>query len=439
MKQIVPAMAFYEKMNKEAVPDSGTEYRLSRFCVSVPCADGTLLYHTLSGELWLLSGQEAEAAGQSEELIRHRFLVPKDFQERAYTDQFYQLAGMLGKKKHGLTDFTIFTTMDCNARCFYCYEFGRPRPVMPEQTAHDVASFITDQSKGQKVKIRWFGGEPLYNLRVIDIITDDLRQNGVSFQGDMASNGYLFDPDVVRRAGENWNLTNVQITLDGTEEVYNKAKAFIYKEGSPYQRVMNSIGMLLDSGIQVNIRLNLDEKNAENLNALVDEIVGRFENREKLLAYLGMLTNFDGRNAVTFHDGTMDKYERLLGRLRRLGLYRDIPKRVVQINCCMADNDNAVTVLPDGRLGKCEHESENRLIGSIYSEERDQEMIAEWKKPVRVPECESCPHYPICGRLHLCDYNKGTCTELSRRKSMVFLKNQIMNLYEKAADEKGKS
>ena len=434
MKQVVPAMAFYEKLSKKAVPATGTDYRLSHYCVPVPCTEGILHYHTLSGELLLLPGYEPESAEEREELVRRRFLVPKDYHEREYTDQLMKLAGMLGPKKHGITGFTIFTTLDCNARCFYCYELGRPRPVMSERTAHDTAAFIIKHSEGQEVTIRWFGGEPLYNLQVIDIITEDLRQNGVPFQCSMASNGYLFDADVIRRANDNWKLTKVQISLDGTEDIYNKSKAFIYKEGSPYQRVMKNIGMLLESGIQVNIRLNMDEKNAEDLNDLVDEIAGRFKDRNNLFAYVGLLANFDGRNAVVSHDGTIDKYERLFEKLRRLRLYCDIPKRVIQINSCMADNDNAVTILPDGRLGKCEHESEKKLIGSIYSKERDHEMIAEWKKPVLVPECENCPLYPICGKLQLCDWNKDPCTELSRRKSMVILKNQILNLYEKAVN-----
>ena len=43
----------------------------------------------------------------------------------------------------------------------------------------------------------------------------------------MISNGYLFSEEIIDRAARLWELRNVQITLDGTEKVYNETKAYI--------------------------------------------------------------------------------------------------------------------------------------------------------------------------------------------------------------------
>ncbi len=111
---------------------------------------------------------------------------------------------------------------------------------------------------------------------MIDRITGRLKEAGKEFRSTAVSNGYLFNDENVEKAVRDWNLRKVQITLDGTEEVYNRAKAFIYREGSPYRVVMDNIGRLLKAGIRVNVRLNIDRYNAEDLLDLADELRDAF-------------------------------------------------------------------------------------------------------------------------------------------------------------------
>lgn len=118
---------------------------------------------------------------------------------------------------------------------------------------------------GEKVGIQWFGGEPLFNKAVIDIICNDLTAKGVEYHSTMISNGYLFDDATVKQAVELWKLKRIQITLDGP---------------SSYQVVLANIERLLDAGVSVGIRLNMDNHNAENLMLLADELHERFAGRK---------------------------------------------------------------------------------------------------------------------------------------------------------------
>ncbi len=166
-----------------------------------------------------------------------------------------------------ITDYTIFTTTDCNARCFYCFEKNAARIPMSPGSAEKTAGFIAGHCGGNEVSISWFGGEPLYNMEAIDIICRGLRERGIPFNSKIVSNGYLFDREIIGRAKVDWELRSVQITLDGTEDVYNKAKAYIYKGVNAFRRVIGNIHLLLDAGIAVDIRLNIDTYNADNLTA----------------------------------------------------------------------------------------------------------------------------------------------------------------------------
>jgi sulfatase maturation enzyme AslB (radical SAM superfamily) len=52
----------------------------------------------------------------------------------------------------------------------------------------------------------WFGGEPLFNMDVIDLISSRVRAAGFNIMGSIVSNGYLFDDKVIQKAKDIWNL-----------------------------------------------------------------------------------------------------------------------------------------------------------------------------------------------------------------------------------------
>lgn len=55
----------------------------------------------------------------------------------------------------------------------------------------------------------------------------------------MVSNGYLFNPTLICEAVDVWKLRKIQITLDGTESVYEKIKQFGDKQS--FQKVIENI------------------------------------------------------------------------------------------------------------------------------------------------------------------------------------------------------
>ena len=119
---------------------------------------------------------------------------------------------------------------------------------MSEETGFKVVEFIADHcGKNRKVTLDWFGGEPTLGIERIDQISRGLREKQIRFTSLMISNGYLFSDELIRRATEIWNLTDIQITLDGTEEIYNRTKAYVNAENNPYHTVLDNICLLYTS------------------------------------------------------------------------------------------------------------------------------------------------------------------------------------------------
>lgn len=402
--------------------------------------DGTLLYNSLTGELLLLeNGESTEDEAIKAELIKKWFYVPENFDECKYSEQIRTIAEMLAPRSDALTAFTVFTTTDCNARCFYCYEKGSRKIPMSETTAQAAAEFMIRSCKGKKVSLHWFGGEPLCNTRAIDIITQALLRAEVEYTSQMISNAYLFDEETVKKAKELWRLKEVQITLDGTENTYNRVKAFIYENSSAYQTVLENIDRLLGADISVNIRLNLNRANSDDLMQLADELKARFGEQNRLYVYAALLYDYIGSgNGFPNAAAARAKQKQLQEKLCALGLSKPkCLKEEYRITQCMAANDNGVTILPDGHLGKCEHFPDDGFIGSIYDGITDKALVKAWKERKQPTEqCKSCAAFPLCSvGLKNCPSNREECTKEYRDGFLEMLREQMSNTYRRYAKQ----
>ena len=149
--------------------EEGETYRPMHFVVEQPVDDGLLLYHTMTKAMLLLSPGAAELYRNDPtalpQLIEQWFLVPTAYDDRLLSRQVRDVAKLVSEEKKGITGYTILTTTDCNARCFYCYEKGRPRRPMTDETALRTAQYIIDHCERQKVSLSWFGGSATVSWR----------------------------------------------------------------------------------------------------------------------------------------------------------------------------------------------------------------------------------------------------------------------------------
>ena len=440
-----PAKPYFKLLGEQKV-QAGANYRLMTFVVQAAIDDGLLLLHNMTKEMVLLSQEEQVVFEQSPtdlpELISHWFLVPEEHDDCQLSLQLRNVARLMEPKQTNITGYTVMTTSDCNARCFYCYELGQARRPMTEQTAQQVAEYIIKHSGGEEVSIGWFGGEPLFNKPVINHIANRLKEAGVKYSSTMTSNGFLLDAETVKEAHDLWNLKNVQITIDGTEQTYNRVKAFIYKGVNAYETVMQNIGHLLAADIAVTIRMNIDMHNADDLERLAEELHERFKDDKHLSAYLHLLFEDNAKRVGACNDDKrrllMEKMRLIEDKLEGWGLFRrHTYEPMIKTGYCMADNDGSVVIQPDGYITKCEHYTDSHHVGHINQDGFDAEKIAYFKeKGTMVKEfCRKCVKYPDCMFLLSCPNFEECYPEMPQ-----LYENQLreeMKLMYKAHLEKG--
>ena len=426
MQTIYQITTPFDQLLKKQKMVAGQTYRPMYYVVEQPVDEGLLLYHTMTKAMLLLNPEEVETYKTNPialpQLVEQWFLVPQSHDDRLLSRQIRDVAKMLEKTSDAITGYTILPTTDCNARCFYCYEMGRSKISMSMESANLTAEYIISHCLGEKVEINWFGGEPLFNKTVITHISQRLNDAGVDYRSTMVSNGYLFDDSTIKEAKECWNLYKIQITLDGTEKIYNRSKAYIYKGVNAYRRVLDNIHRLQDAGIIVRTRLNIDMYNADNLLELVEELHQEFSNPKGITVYMHPLFE-DAVGCKAMYDNQKRSYifqrmKEIYTQLTKYGFIESKKiERTIKKYACQADNDHCVVIMPSGHIGKCEHYTENLFTGHINHEGRDLELIASFKEMRdEIEACATCPAYPSCLVLKLCTSNKHCYEEIQKGK-----------------------
>lgn len=451
MKILNPQNNIIEKTIGTQKIDSTSTYHFSNYTLIFEYDSNILLHNTMTKELVSIDVKMSGHIKRDKsfllnnelliELAKKWFIINDNTNEKILYNQIFSFAKMFSQNDY-VNNFTILPTTDCNARCFYCFELGCKRENMDLNTAKQTVDYIIKTSKGKKVLLQWFGGEPLYNLEIIDYICSELKKQNVPFKSKMVTNGYLFDENIFDKAKKIWNLNAIQITLDGTEDIYNKTKAYIHNDGiSPFLKVYNNIKSALENNIFVKIRLNMDMYNIDDLYTLVDMLYLDFKDFPNFKIYPAILFEEIGADKRQRNDEERkDVFEKYFGLCKYLSernlLLTSELSSSLKLCRCIADNDNAVVILPNGSLGKCEHFSEDEQFGNVSINETDYDAIASWKvrKP-EIAECDSCLHYPNCIRLLKCKNGAPpVCLPEEREKNLFFLKESIIKKYKKTDD-----
>lgn len=304
--------------------------------------------------------------------------------------------------------FTILSTTECNARCFYCYEKGRAQFPMTDVVANKVANFIVNiRNKEKPVTISWFGGEPTFNTKPMEIIYNKLIEEKIPFSSTMISNGYLIDEELCEKFAKVYNMRHIQITIDGYGDKYDKVKNYIYNnDESAFEKVMDNVERLLKAGIDISIRMNLDLHNAESLRELILYLKKRFWSYPNFSPYLYPIFE-DTMERNEEHRAKVFKHlEELMFLLDECNFSKNFKMHAgLKLQHCMVDGNEAVLIGPKGDIGMCEHYTTNHFFSHIDNyEEKNWDEIKAFRTYLDPEElCKDCPLLPNCLRIDLCN------------------------------------
>lgn len=445
MKILKSGTATVEKIIYRKSLSDNSLYKLSQFTLFYEENDSCLLRNMMTGEVISLSQEEKCAVRELissprnygflvdnglTELAMKRYIVQIDCDELKQYQQTVFLMKTISGKKKGLTSYIIFPTTGCNARCIYCFEEGYAVHTMSQETADKVVEFICKTKHDGKILLHWFGGEPLAAANTIQHICRKLQENGVEFSSQMVTNASLVTKEMAQEARELWHLERVQVSLDGAKEDYTLRKAYYRPDKHNYDVVMQSIHYLINQGINVNLRVNVDFENIVRISGFLKDIRAEFDDMEHLSLYLTPLYQAQKSERI------MELYQeifRLYDIQKKIGIpftRRENPNTGVRLNYCMADSmDSCVVITPLGVLNNCEHLPEGNSWGNVYDGVTDEQKFSALKKTMPVDErCAKCTFLPMCTPFFKngCDSWFDKCSEY-RRMSMEFSLHNLLS------------
>lgn len=312
-----------------------------------------------------------------------------------YGDVIRTINSNIERDRRNIRSHTIYTTTCCNAHCHYCFEEGFTRESMTLDVAYRIVDYILEhQGDASKLYVIWFGGEPLLNTKVIDLVSNELKKKlplGVVFRSSIYTNGVLFSDELIGHAITDWNLKAVQITLDGLKTTYEDVKEFNFDNA--FDIIIERILAIIATGIRLQVRINYDETNVEEVLELIEYLKDILPKEKKVVVYANRLFRNDKDN---FNEISILNDFRIFKKLVECGFCKDTIDSIKNnMNTCLAGSEYSTLFLPSGDIIKCDRDSKS-IVGNIYGEVNHSE-ISKWRDSRISPLCSSCKVFPLCG------------------------------------------
>lgn len=297
---------------------------------------------------------------------------------------------------------TINPTMNCNFKCWYCYESHVKGSKMDQENKDKIKNavelILEEQKDLKSFHLSWFGGEPLLYFEDVvkplsDYIQSRCAEKSIRYTVGFTTNGYLINEETVSWL-KNAQVDHLQITLDGHRERHDQVRNVNKNKGS-YDQIVSNIFALSEAGIRVVVRINYDDKNLEDAFPILEDFMSMTGQQKKY-------TSFSFHNVWQIKTPDITRCEEIVTEYRKNTFQADSFLSSIDTlrNSCYADKKNQVTINYNGELFKCTardfngDNSEGQLTdeGLVWNEKYDQRLNAKFKnKP-----CLECPIMPIC-------------------------------------------
>jgi uncharacterized protein len=300
---------------------------------------------------------------------------------------------------------TINPTMNCNFKCWYCYETHIKKSAVTPEMIDKIGVFMEKTAKRpgmQYFSLAFFGGEPLLYFKrdVVPMIVKMQQvcvENRIDYSIGFTTNGYLVDDHFINFFKSNNMIPSLQITLDGFKEEHDKVRFVNASKGS-YDEIIANVKNLLLNEFPVRLRINYTSENLPNSYKIASE----FHDipKEILEKYLVMDLHRVWQDSK--NDDIIVAVDKVLDEVKK----ESVPVEHMSLNnvkdSCYADKRNSAVINYNGDLFKCTARDFTTVKRAGYlSEEGDlvwendyleRRMNAKFKnKP-----CLSCRLLPLC-------------------------------------------
>lgn len=328
-------------------------------------------------------------------LQKNQFLVPDDFDEQAIVEY----KKLCDKMDTTMYHVVINVTLDCNLKCWYCYETKIRKSNLQENVLEAIKLNISlhyKRNRFKTLKLSFFGGEPFLNFKSIRDILEYAKvfceTNDIVLLADFTTNAIAIKEEYVNYLKK--FKCFFQITLDGDKERHNKVKHL--KGIDTFRCTLNKIHMISKTIKEsyIWVRINYDSKTLSRIEDIINEIEDLDRKRTFLILRKIWQTESD---AITSRQLTT-AIQHILNHKFFVDSYA-----LSRSGVCFAERMNQVLINFDGKVFKCSTLSsfdEENTMGKL--DLKSGELSWNMSKISQIPRimtnsrCSKCALFPSC-------------------------------------------
>ena len=308
--------------------------------------------------------------------------------QRKYSEKMYKLV--------------INMTLDCNLKCWYCYENHSTKAYIDDRMITRILKHLDLKSmvsSFEVLELTLFGGEPLMNYRATKLLLEGVRKlaksRGFKIKLFVVTNGTL----VSKKYIELFSLFNVrfQVTIDGDKKMHDSIRAYkkTFMGKSSYQSIIDGLKLLngANSDFYFTLRVNYDDLVLEKINTLLADL--DFMDRRRTFFCLQQVWQTDEGKIG------LESLWNAINKINQAGFMLSSMVFTHTYCSCEADNYNQAIINYDGKIFKCTardfreeyhygYLAESGLI--VWDTQRLETRLA-LKFPAK---CQACKLLPCC-------------------------------------------
>lgn len=365
-------------------------------------------------------------------LRKNGMIISKDI------DEFDVVAERASTARKDMEDMsTLFLVVTptnmCNMNCPYCYQGDKTAVNKDSKYLSDenMAALKRMVKKAveephaepiKKITVEWFGGEPLVRKQVVkefsEYAINIADKHGIDYAATIITNGTLLDAETWQMMID-CRIRDVQITIDGNEEMHNVNRMYLNGKGT-YQKIMENLAIMPRGPLKVTIRINGDKQVFNNLGGMFNDMEERglwpqrsrqidFQWAPKFYNYLG----FNQDKDIYF---TSYQYQKSREDFAKFKVYRynewakknNLKTKKLKVAyptfanfyCNTVESPNSLSIDDGGYIHKCYNTINNKEKRIQHLDDFDpnapgMDYYKTFNK-TKAADCRTCKALPIC-------------------------------------------
>lgn len=340
-------------------------------------------------------------------LVENKILVSKKDQDSHKQEMHDEY--VLKNVDNKALSLTILPTCDCNFKCSYCFEEGKMKGSMSDETIDDLITFIKSYKNLKSLSLLWFGGEPLMACKTIVHILDRIKEEVCIpiTRHRMITNGYFINKhicDIFKQYKISW----IQLTLDGLKDTHNRVRVLKTGVADTYNTIINNINLILKEcpEMKIRIRINVSQDNVHEYWRLKKELNDLYKSKS-IEIYPGFIFNYNSLGTELISPSLTREQKKDFFLKGDSILF---PIQATKI--CSATEKDSFIIGPMGEMYKCLKDINvpNKIISYLDGRKGnlDLERLYMTTTCFSDEECMNCFLLPLC--------SGGCCRERIKKK-----------------------